>query len=188
MYFLSDMIEDKSVEDVIETNWKISRQDISDCLGPGIFLKVAEEDPHFRVFLFVPKNEADRLFVGLSYNVYGEKERSRLLEADGLLQALARGMTPAQRHRIPQIMQENDFGTALMNQGYWIDMNSESQVAAAKRRQEFKAYEQSPDFHMRLGNLYRLLGLYDDTRREWTAVYQANHDPRLAAFISKLPR
>jgi hypothetical protein len=188
LYLLSDLVEDQAVLAEIERVWGVSQAEISACFGPGQVLPVAQQDPGFRVFIFMPRDRMDRLFAVLSYTVLTEQDGPRLQEFAALLKRFARDMTPPQRRQAAAVLKESGFGAFLLWEGFSKFMNPESQRRAEQRIKSFQAYQQTSNFHLRLGNIYGFLGLKGEVRREWGEAYRITPDPGLAADIKALGR
>ncbi|MBI3552182.1 MAG: hypothetical protein HY077_06665 [Elusimicrobia bacterium] len=188
LYLLSDMVDDQAVIDKVQKTWGVSQQDVRNCFGPGRLLLMAQQDPLFRIFLFVPAEHADLLFAALSYSVLTESEMTRLKETAWALQEIGRGMSQSERRAVPRVMKETDYGAQLLYRGFVAYMNPESERAARERMKRYDQWQKTPDFHLRLGNLYQYLGLADEVRREWTIAYEGSRDPEVLANIKKLPR
>jgi hypothetical protein len=188
MYILSDLVDDPAVDELLKKNFKVGPEDVRACFGPGSLILMAQQDTQFKIFLFAPKDEADRLFTVLGYSVLSETDMPRLKETVGALRKIAEEMTPAQRRQTLQVMRQSDYGFKLLYGGFANLMSPESLQRTDDRSRKFDEWQKQPAFHLRLGNLYGYLGLIDEVRREWTIAYQGTHDPGLAADIAKLPR
>lgn len=188
MYLLSDLVEDRAVDELLARKWGVSKSDVIRCFGPGRLIEVARQDPGFGVFMFAPAVEAPLLVAVLGYSLMTETDMTRLNETLNALREIARSMTPAQRQSLPGIMKASDYGAKLLMDGFLPYMSPESRARALERVGKYDRLQKAPDFRLRLGNIYATFGLVSDARREWTIAYEATHDPRVAASLARLPK
>jgi hypothetical protein len=188
LYLLPDMVDDAAVSKGLLDNWGVTLARAQECFGPGRVAEIARQDPAFSVYLFIPRERADRLFAALTYGVLGESDTTRLNETLVALREIASGLSPAARAGLPGLLRESDYGAAFLEKGFWDYMGEDSRQVALERRRRFDAWQKTPAFHLRLGNVFHLLGLFGDARREWTAAYEASRDPELLHRIKALPR
>lgn len=188
LYLLSDLVEDPVVLSELGRAWGVTRQDLSAALGPGRALLMAEQDPGFRVFLWIPDENPERLFAALGYSILVDSAGPRLRESAHALKLLAARMSPAQRRATLRLMKDSRYGSELLWRGFFGYMGPESRAAAKVRLDNFDAWMEKPEFKLRLGNLCSYLGAAAETRRLWTEAYEATRDPKIKAEISKLPQ
>ncbi|MFA6004649.1 MAG: hypothetical protein WC881_11340, partial [Elusimicrobiota bacterium] len=153
MYLLSDVVEDPAARQAMRQAFGVSEQDVRTAFDPGRLILVAAQDPSLRIFLFVPRDQPEELFAALSYSVLTDSPGPRLQETAAALKEIAGGMTSAQRRRTLSVMQSSGYGAALLQAGLSPYMNPESVKKSEERIRRFQAWQQSADFHLRLGNL-----------------------------------
>lgn len=186
MYLLPDLVDDKRALAELEKQWKVTIADLMRAFGPGRLVVMAQQDPGFRVYLFVPEDRPEPLFAVLSYNILTESDPQRLSETATALKEVAAGMTPARKAAAARLLEQSDYGGALLMKGFGPYMNPEGRAAAQARLARFAEYQKTADFHLRLGNLYKYLGRTDLVRREWTKAYEMTRDEGLGAQLRSL--
>lgn len=186
IYLLSDLVDDERALSAVEKAWGVSPAEIRACFGPGQLVVLAAQDPGFKVYLFVPERHRPQLYAALSYSVLTESSMSRLQESVTALKEIARLMSPEERRRAVSGMKATRYGFDLLAAGFTPFMNEASQARALERLARFESYQKTPDFKLRLGNLYKYLGALDDTRRVWREAYEQTKDPGLARDLANL--
>lgn len=186
LYLLPDMVDDEAALEQIRKTWGVSVDDLRRCFGPGRLYFMAAQDQDFRVYLFIPDGREERLFAVMGYSVLTETNLERLRETAKAMKELGREMSPAQRRRTAQVMRETNYGARLLFAGFLPYMNDQSRTNAEQRLRNFGEFQKTPDFHLRLGNLYRYLGLNEEVRRVWGEAYRQTRDPGLARDIANL--
>jgi hypothetical protein len=186
MYLLPDLVDDRRALAALQRDWQVTIGDVMQAFGAGRLIVMAQQDAAFRVYLFVPEDRPEPLFAVLSYNILTESDPQRLNETATALKEVAAGMTPARKAAAARLLEQSDYGGALLMKGFGPYMNPEGRAAAEARLARFAEYQKSADFHLRLGNLYKFLGRADLVRREWTKAYEMTHDEGLGAQLRSL--
>lgn len=186
LYVLSDVVEDGSVQERVRAAWGVTPEDLRSCFGPGRLIRVAEQDPHLKVFLFVPQGYEESLLAVLGYGFLMETDKTRLEETARLIFEIGRGWTPERRRGFVQTMEKSDFGERFLWEGLYRDMGPEFRDQFGQEMKSFRTWRQTPAFHVRMGNIYSFLGVFDDARHEWEEAYRVTHDPAIADDIARL--
>jgi hypothetical protein len=186
MYLLSDMVEDPTALAALRQAYGVSPADIRLAFGPGQLVWIASQDPGFRIMLFVPDQSKEKLFSTLAYSALTESDEARLNETAFALKTIAGFMSPEQKRRTAEVLRSSEYGVVFLHEGFASLMSPESQRGADARIAHFRELENTGEFHLRLGNIMRYLGLMDEVRREWTEAYRLSRDPALAANLAKL--
>lgn len=186
MYLLPDLVEDPVSLEALRRNFGVTPEDVRAAFGPGDLLEAARQDAGFRIFLFAPEPRRERLFAVLGYSVLTESEPARLQETARLLKELGARMTPQARREAARVMHSTDYGARLLMEGFSAFMSPESRAAADRRLARFAEYRKTADFHLRLGNIMRYLGLADETRAAWRKAYELSGDKSLLPQINAL--
>jgi hypothetical protein len=97
-------------------------------------------------------------------------------------------MTPLERREAARMMREKNWGFDLLREGFAPYMNANSQAAAEERYQNFVRYQGSPDFWLRAGNLYLILGLKPETIDAWSKAQKMSGDASLLKDIAALKK
>ena len=185
LYLLDDLVDDQAALERLEKAFGATPQDIRSCFGEGSLLLAARQDG-FSIYLFVPRRAPGKLFAALSYSVLTESDMPRLKETARLLRQTAGLMTPAQKRAAAALLASSDYGFDLLERGFAPYMNGHSAAVAARRGALFAQFQRTPQFHLRLGNVYRYLDDEPAVRREWEAAYALTKDPQLLANLKAL--
>lgn len=178
LYLLPDLVQDKSVDDILRQRWGVSPDDLHGCFGPGHVVRVNQEADQ-SLFLFIPRDQTEVLFANLIFQALTADQRHSL-EVAGVLKNVARfELPPARLRKAVDIAEHSDYGARLLWEGIFKDQNPAARSQAENDIKGFDAWQKSPEFFLRLGELYRSIGLVDDARRKWNEGYRLTHDPRL---------
>jgi hypothetical protein len=187
MYMLSDLIESPTVAADMKRLWNVEIPEIQQAFGPGRVVRVAATNDE-RVYLFVPQVHQSELFVVLGYSILNETSPERINEHVVALKEIVREMTPLERREAARMMREKNWGFDLLREGFAPYMNANSQAAAEERYQNFVRYQGSPDFWLRAGNLYLILGLKPETIDAWSKAQKMSGDASLLKDIAALKK
>lgn len=184
IYLLSDLVEAGDAQNAMKKLWDVGPADIESAFGPGRVVALAGS-PTVNVYLYVPKRHQPELFVVLGYSVLSETDMRRLPESVNALKEIAREMPESERRRAVALIQEKNWGFDLLMEGFAPVMSAESVAAAHDRRDRFEAWKKTPEFWLRAGNLYDLLGQKKETLDAWTKAEQMTGDKDLSQAIEK---
>jgi len=185
LYFLSDMTESASVAAEIERLWGARMTEIQAAFGPGTVMRTASSEDE-RVYLFVPRDRRAELFAGLGFSQLTEPADAKLLENAAALKTLSEQMTPGERRRAGELLRAKTWGFDLLAAGLGGYMSPEGRAGLPARRAGVLEREKTPDFWLRAGNLYSLLGLGPDALAAWRRAETLSGDPRLKEKIALL--
>ncbi|MFI5361521.1 MAG: hypothetical protein ACHQ49_06085 [Elusimicrobiota bacterium] len=187
MYLLSDLAETPGAYPGLKDRFGVSAAEIEDAMGPGRVVRVAA-GPDERVYLFVPRAHRPELFAVLGYSLLTDDDRTRLGESVAAITEIARGMSPAERRRAGVLMREKNWGFDLLWEGFAPIMSAESAAAAREHARTFAEFRKTPDFWLRAGNLYGILGLKAETVDAWTRAQKMSGDGRLLKRIEEFKK
>jgi len=166
LYVLGELVDDPATAVEMRRLWGVTSDEIRGAFGPGRLLGIGRR-PDVSLYLFVPRGRRPELFVGLSYSVLTENDIARRGESVAALDMVAREMTPAERKRTGALLRSSGWGLDLLREGYALLMNEENRSMAEVRSARFLEYQKTPDFWLRAGNLYELLGLQAEMMDAW---------------------
>jgi len=186
IYLLSDLVEDPETGKEMARRWGLNAGELGSCLGPGALMPVARSRDRLGVFLYVPRAYAPQLFAGLSYAALNDGYGARLDETFTALQAIAARMSPVERVAAGEILKSSDDGAKLLSSALLPSMSAENRESVRRDMARFDQARGSNVSLLRLGSLYRMLGLTSDARRAWTQAYRLSKDPEVARELSTL--
>jgi hypothetical protein len=178
LYLLPDLVQDKSVDEVLRQRWGVSPDDLHGCFGSGHVVRVNQESD-LSLFLFIPRDQTELLFANLMFQALTADQR-RSQEIAGILKNIAKfELPPARLRSAVDIAEHSDYGARLLWEGIFKDLNPSARSKAENDIKGFDAYQKSPEFYLRLGELYRSIGLADDAHRQLNEGFRLTHDPKL---------
>ncbi|MCX5795857.1 MAG: hypothetical protein NTY77_10215 [Elusimicrobia bacterium] len=126
VYALSDLLDDKAVQDSFRALWGVEPQEVRDCFGPGRFLSVAEYGHGLRVYFFLPDEHREELFAGLAFNLLDTSDPVLAQEARGFLAQIGAALTPQGRRRAAAVLEGSRYGAQLAFSGMepYLDENT----------------------------------------------------------------
>jgi hypothetical protein len=186
IYLLNDLVEDAGVQKLMKERWDLTMDELRGPFGSGTLLPLARSPEGVAVYLFAPHKHLVELYCGMAFTAATAPPGTHLDESVTALRAISKMMTPEQRKQAGKLLVKSDYGMAMIFEGFSRYMNGASLESAKKRVAKFAEYRKTPDFMLRAGNLYVILGLVSEARREWTEAYRLSKDPRLAAELAKL--
>ncbi|MFI5350637.1 MAG: hypothetical protein ACHQ2Z_13910 [Elusimicrobiota bacterium] len=186
MYLLSDLAETPGAAPILEKRFGVSRSEIMNALGAGRIIGIAH-GPDERVYLFVPRIHQSELFTVYGYSMLTDNDDSRTAESMLVLQEIARGMSPIDRRNAGELLRKTSWGFDLV----WEDLSrlmSPESMAATKpgARLRFGETQKTPDFWLRAGNLYAVLGIKAETLNAWARAQEMSGDTSLLKRIGEL--
>lgn len=177
LYMLPDLVQDKSTDDILR-RWGVSPAELHGCFGPGHMVLVSQNSD-LRLFLFIPRDQTELLFANLLFQALTADQRHSE-EVTGDLKNIARfELPPARLRSAVDLAEHSDYGARLLWEGIFKDLNPTARSKAENDIKGFDAWQKTPEFFLRLGGLYRSIGLDGDARRKWTEGYRLTHDVRL---------
>lgn len=169
LYLLSDLVEDPKAAAEMKKRWNLETGELQALFGPGRVLGVASNAaPRLNVYLYAPAGREPELFAGLAFSVLTESDAKRLGECVNLLKQLAAGMSPAERAKTAKRIKDSWWGYRGLSAGFAPYLGRDAAAALADREKRFTDYEQTADFWLRAGNIYRILGLKAEVIESWT--------------------
>jgi hypothetical protein len=187
LYLLSDLVEDQAVPAEMSRRWGVSLADVQHAFGPGRVVLLAR-GPDTAAYLFVPAARQPELFAGLSYSALTESEQKRLDETVAGLKEIVRGMTPEERARAAKLLRAGNWGFDGIQAGFAPFMGAASAAKVGERRARYAAHQQTADFWLRAGNLFRILGSKADAVDAWTRAQRISGDQALLKDIEALKK
>lgn len=179
LYLLPDLVKDKSVDEELRRLWGVAPEEIRGCFGPGHVVRVSH-DSDLSLFLFIPKSETELLFATLLFQALTVGDQRRLQEIAGILKNIAAfELTPARLQRAVALAERSNYGARLLWEGIFKDLPPAARSKAENDIKEFDAWRETPGFYLRVGEIYRHIGLVDDARRQWSDGYRKTRDPGL---------
>jgi len=107
-------------------------------------------------------------------------DQRRLQETAGILKNIAAfELTPVRLQRAVALAERSNYGARLLWEGIFKDLPPAARSKAENDIKEFDAWRETPGFYLRVGEIYRHIGLVDDARRQWSDGYRKTRDPGL---------
>ena len=179
LYLLPDLVQDKSVDEELRRLWGVAPEEIRGCFGPGHVVRVSQ-DSDLSLFLFIPRNETELLFATLLFQALTAADQRRLQKTVGILKNIAMvELTPARLQKAVAVAERSNYGARLLWEGIFKDLAPAARSKAENDIKEFDAWRETPGFYLRVGEIYRHIGLVDDARRQWSDGYRKTRDPGL---------
>lgn len=179
LYLLPDLVKDKSVDEELRRLWGVAPEEIRGCFGPGHVVRVSQ-DSDLSLFLFIPRNETELLFATLLFQALTAADQRRLQKTVGMLKNIAMvELTPARLQEAVAVAERSNYGAGLLWDGIFKDLAPAARVQAENDIKKFDAWRETPGFYLRMGEIYRHIGLVDDARRQWSDGYRKTRDPGL---------
>lgn len=182
LYVLGELVDDPRTAAELRRLWGVTTADVRAAFGPGRLLGIGS-GPGVSLHLFVPEGRRPELFVGLGYSVLTEDDAARRRESVAALDMIARDMSPAERARAGALLRSSAWGLDLLREGYASMMNEENRSMAEARGARFLEYQKTPDFWLRVGNLYELLGRKADMMDAWRRAQALSGSKDMVARI-----
>jgi|GEM_PF-4792732 len=188
IYLLSDLVEDGPAREGMRRLWGVEPGEIQQAFGSGTIFGIARS-PEVSVYLFLPSAHRPELFAGLAYSILTEPPpTARFKESVAAAKQLAGEMTPAERRRAAELLRAKHWGFDLLFEAFSPSMGPESRSRTEENRAHFADWQKTPEFWLRVGNVYNILGLKDDTLAAWIKAQELSGDAELLKKIEAYRR